>query len=80
MHCVICHFVYRTYNFDSNTKRRKGLISYNQEHGTIFMKKHILVKHPITWHKWKSANVAFDIKELHQKSPIRDLLLAMGPS
>jgi hypothetical protein len=27
--------------------------------------EHILVKHPVTWRKWKSVNVAFDIKELH---------------
>jgi hypothetical protein len=29
------------------------------------MKKHILVEHPIAWHMWKSANVAFDLEEPH---------------
>jgi hypothetical protein len=31
------------------------------------MKKHIVVEHPIVWHKWKSANVDFDPEELHQE-------------
>jgi hypothetical protein len=31
------------------------------------MNKHILGEHLATWHKWKSANVAFDSKKLHQE-------------
>ncbi len=30
MHYVICHYVHQTYNSNNNTKRKKGLISYNQ--------------------------------------------------
>jgi hypothetical protein len=41
------------------------MISYNQQDGTTFMKKHILGEHPATWHTWKNINVAFDFKELH---------------
>jgi hypothetical protein len=36
------------------------MIFYNQQHGTISMKKYILGEHPTTWCKWKNANVAFD--------------------
>ncbi len=42
MHCVIC----QSYSVDNTTKRRKGMIFYNQQHGITSMKKHILGKHP----------------------------------
>jgi hypothetical protein len=44
MDCVVCHFV--SYS-SSTTKKQKGMISYDQQHETTFMKKHILTKHPI---------------------------------
>ncbi len=37
------------------------MISDNQQHGTTSMKKHILVEHA------KTANVAFDLEELHRE-------------
>jgi hypothetical protein len=67
MHCVICLFVCQSYNVGNTTKRKKFLISYNQQHGIISMKKYILGEHLATWHKWKSANVAFDLEELRPK-------------
>ncbi len=56
MHCVICHNVCQNYNVDSTIKRKKSKIYYNQQHGSTFMKNHILDEH---------VNVAFDSKELH---------------
>jgi len=47
MHCVIFHFVCQSYNVNSTTKRKKSMISYNQQHGSIFMKNHILGEHTI---------------------------------
>ncbi len=42
------------------------------------MKKYILDEHLATWHKWKSANVAFDLEELHQKKPKKISILGYG--
>jgi hypothetical protein len=39
------------------------MISYNQQHGTTFMKKHILAEHPIAWHRWKIANLGHVMEE-----------------
>ncbi len=33
------------YSFDITTKKWEGMISYNQQHGTTPMKKHISTKH-----------------------------------
>jgi hypothetical protein len=59
MRCLVCHFVYKTCNASNTTKKWKGTISYNQQHGTTFMKKHILAKHPIVWCRWKIINLSF---------------------
>jgi hypothetical protein len=48
---------------DSNIKKQKGLITYNQHHGTTSMKKHKLFKHPIAWGRWENANFTFVAKE-----------------
>jgi hypothetical protein len=48
MHCVICHYVCQSYSANNTTKRRKGMISYNQQHGITFMKTHILGERPAT--------------------------------
>jgi hypothetical protein len=42
MHYVICHFVCPSYNVGSTTKRKKGTISYNQQHGSTFYQKSYL--------------------------------------
>jgi hypothetical protein len=42
MHFLVCHYVYQTCSASSTAKKQKGMISYNQQHGTTFMKKHIL--------------------------------------
>ncbi len=39
------------------------MISYNQQHGTISMKKHILVEHLIVWCMWKITNLSFVMEE-----------------
>jgi hypothetical protein len=46
MRCLVCHFVYNTCSASNTTKKWKGMISYNQQHGTTSMKKHIFAKHP----------------------------------
>ncbi len=40
---VISHFVSQTYNFNNTTKKKKGVITFNQQHGISFMKKHIFL-------------------------------------
>ncbi len=55
------------------------MISYNQQHETTFMKKHILTKHPISWHRWKTINLTI-VARKNRKNPKRGMLLVMGPS
>jgi hypothetical protein len=42
------------------------------------MKKYILGEHLATWHKWKCANVAFDLKELRQKKSKKRSIIGDG--
>jgi hypothetical protein len=63
MHFLVCHYVYQTCSASSTAKKQKGMISYNQQHGTTFMKKHILAEHPIAWHRWKIANLGHVMEE-----------------
>ncbi len=63
MHCLLCHFVYQTCNFGSIAKKRKDMISYNQQHGTTSMKKHILTEHLVDWLRWKFVNLGLAMKE-----------------
>jgi hypothetical protein len=35
------------------------------------MKKHLLVEHPTTWHKWKNAHLFLVTKEQHQEKSKR---------
>jgi hypothetical protein len=49
MWCVICHSISQTYSSNNTTKKKKGLITFNQQPGTMCMNKHILFKHPIVW-------------------------------
>jgi hypothetical protein len=37
------------YTFGNTTKKCESMISYNQQHGTTPMKKHISTKHLATW-------------------------------
>jgi hypothetical protein len=39
------------------------MISYNQQHGTISVKKYILTKYLAVWHRWKTTNLALAPKE-----------------
>jgi len=57
MYCTICHYVSQAYNFGSTTKKRKGLITYNQQHGTTSMKKHVTFEHGDVWARWKNVNL-----------------------
>jgi hypothetical protein len=63
MHCTICHFVSHAYNYGSTTKKRNGLITYGQQHGTTSMKKHVTSKHGNAWAKWKSVNLNLATKD-----------------
>jgi hypothetical protein len=42
------------------------------------MKKHILGEHLVAWRKWKSANVAFDLKELHWEKSKQRFVIGYG--
>jgi hypothetical protein len=37
------------YSFGNTTKKWEGMISYNQQHGTTLLKKHISNEHLATW-------------------------------
>jgi len=67
MWCVICHSISQAYTSNNTIKKKKGLITFNQQHGTTCMKKHILPKHPTTWQCWKSANLTFVVKDNYQE-------------
>jgi len=43
------------------------MISYNQQHGTTYMKKHILVEHIVDWCKWKITNLGLVMEEQQQE-------------
>jgi hypothetical protein len=42
------------------------------------MKMYILIKHPVAWHRWKSANVAFDLKEPHREKSKKRFTIGYG--
>jgi hypothetical protein len=42
------------------------------------MKKYIFVEHPVAWHKWKNANVAFNLEELHRKKSKKRFAISYG--
>ncbi len=54
------------------------MISYNQQHETTSMKKYILGEHLATWHRWKSANMAFDFKKLHWEKSKKRYVIGYG--
>jgi len=78
MHCVICHFVCQNYNANNTTKRKKGMISYNQQYRITSIKEHILGEHPIVWCRWESANVAFNLEELHWEKSKKKSIIGYG--
>jgi hypothetical protein len=39
------------------------MISYDQQHETTFMKKHILIEHPVVQHRWKTINLVLVAKK-----------------
>ncbi len=41
MRCVMCHSIDNSISSHNSTKSRKGILSYNLEHGIISMKKHV---------------------------------------
>jgi len=42
------------------------------------MKKYIFIKHPVAWHRWKSANVALDLKEPHLEKSKKRFIIGYG--
>jgi hypothetical protein len=65
---------------DNTIKKQKGLITYNQHHGTTSMKKHKLFKHPVAWGSWENANFAFVAKNSIGKRGSKKVALVMGQS
>jgi hypothetical protein len=73
----MCHYVSQECSIDIN-KKEKGFIPYNQHHGTIFMKKHILSKHPAILHKWNSANLSLATKDQDWEKVRQKIIVGYG--
>lgn len=78
MWCVICHSVSQTYSSGNTTKKKKGLITFNQQHGTTSMKKHILSKHLAAWRCWKSVNLTFIVEDNYQEKGKQRCVVGYG--
>jgi hypothetical protein len=63
MHFVNCHFVSWTHNFSNITKKRKGVIAYNQQNEIISMKKHVTFEHKDVQVRLKSINLSLVAKK-----------------
>jgi hypothetical protein len=80
MHCVICHSICQSYNVYSTTKKNKGMIFYNQQHGIIFIKK-------ISWVNIQSHGIGGKVlmwlliqRSCTETNPKKYFSLVMGPS
>ncbi len=78
MHYMICHFVCQNYSVDSVAKRKKGMISYNQQYKITSIKEHILGEHPIVWCRWENVNVTFNLEELHWEKSKKISIICYG--
>jgi len=63
MHYFVCHFISHTYDSSNTIEEKIYMISYNQQHGTISMNKHTLIKHPTIWCRWKIVDLILATKE-----------------
>ncbi len=78
MHYMICHFVCQNSSVDSVAKRKKGMISYNQQYKITSIKDHILGEHPIVWCRWENVNVTFNLEELHWEKSKKIPIISYG--
>jgi hypothetical protein len=62
MCCTICHYVSQSYSYGSTTKKRMGLITYNQQ-GITSMNKHMTFEHGDAWARWKNVNLNLTTKD-----------------
>jgi hypothetical protein len=63
MRYTICRSISQAYNFSNTTKKRKGPITYRQQHGTTSMKKHVTFEHGDAWARSKSVNLNLVVKD-----------------
>jgi hypothetical protein len=54
------------------------MISYNQQHGIIFIKKHILAKHLAVWCRWKITNLGLTMEEQQWKKSKNRSMVSYG--
>jgi hypothetical protein len=59
MSCVLCHLVIVNVDVHNLAHRKslKGLVSYNKDHITSFMKKNVLELHSTKYTKWGVVGV-----------------------
>lgn len=55
MRCAICHPAQQEHRPNSATRVRKGVVTYNKQHGTTSMKKHVAQEHGEIFTKYKAT-------------------------
>jgi hypothetical protein len=55
MRCAICHPAQQEHRPNSATRVRKGVVTYNKQHGTTSMKKHVAQEHGDIFTKYKAT-------------------------
>ncbi len=63
MHCTIYHSISHAYSYGNITKKRKGLITYSQQHGITLMKRHVTFEHGDACARWKFVNLNLAIED-----------------
>jgi hypothetical protein len=56
------------------------VITYNQQHGVIYMGKNVTFEHKDVWARWKMSILVLLHKANIKESPRKDLVLVMGQS
>lgn len=55
MRCAICHPAQQEHRPNSATRVRKGVVTYNKQHGTTSMKKHVAQEHGDIFTKYRNT-------------------------
>lgn len=55
MRCAICHPAQQEHRPNSATRVRKGVVTYNKQHGTTSMKKHVAQEHGDIFTRYKAT-------------------------
>nr|XP_024359895.1 uncharacterized protein LOC112274515 isoform X1 [Physcomitrium patens] len=58
MRCAICHPAQQEHRPNSATRVRKGVVTYNKQHGTTSMKKHVAQEHGDIFTKYKATRMS----------------------